>query len=188
LRIGIRHRQTKVGHFYWDLLVDQTRFKTPFRLIFGDETQSYDASLKNYYARTETSYDRAGFISEYATSHPWEDWAETFAHFLHIASTLDSAAVLPLSLDERSRQALNDPYRESDFNALLASWTPVSYMMNELNRSMGLGDAYPFDLTPAVRGKLHFVHMAIFSYRNRDRNMTFRRVRVAGSKAIENCA
>jgi hypothetical protein len=74
---------------------------------------------------------------------------------------------LPLSLEERSRQALNDPYLEGDFSALLALWKPVAYMMNELDRSMSLGDAYLFDLTPAVRAKLHFVHMAIYNYRNR---------------------
>ena len=80
-------------------------------------------------------------------------------------ATLDSAAALPLSLDERSRRTLEDPYTEADFEALLASWTPVAYSLNELNRSMGLNDAYPFQLTPAVRGKLHFVHMAILNFK-----------------------
>jgi hypothetical protein len=104
---------------------------------------------------------------------------------MHIVATLDSAAALPLSLDERSRQTLNDPYLESDFGALLASWAPVAYMMNELNRSMGLGDAYPFDLTPAVRGKLHFVHMAIFNHRNRARNMKPRRPGIAFERELQ---
>src|SRR5215472_11955840 len=162
-RTLLGHFRHEVGHFYWDLLVDQTNLKIPFRLIFGDETQSYDDLLKSYHARADRLYDRTSFISEYATAHPWEDWAETFAHFLHIVSTLDSAASLPLSIDQRSHRTLENPYMEKDFEALLASWIPVAYTMNELNRSLGLSDAYPFELPPAVRGKLHFAHMAILN-------------------------
>jgi hypothetical protein len=103
----------------------------------------------------------------YATSHPWEDWAETFAHFLHIISTLDSLAGLPLSLDARAQHTLNDPYLESDFGALLELWAPLALTINRLNRSLGLADAYPFDISPAVKGKLHLVHMSISAFRNR---------------------
>jgi hypothetical protein len=168
-RTLLGHFRHEVGHYYWDVLVNDTNLQKPFRLIFGDEQQSYEAMLQKYYARTDRSYDREGFISEYATSHPWEDWAETFAHFLHIVSTLDTASSLPLSLDERARRTLVDPFLEKDFEALLSSWTPVSYTMNELNRSMGLGDAYPFELSQAVRGKLHFVHMVILNFHARAR-------------------
>lgn len=164
-RTLLGHFRHEVGHFYWEVLVGQTSLKSAFQLIFGYESRSYEEALNAYHARTDRSYDRQAFISEYATSHPWEDWAETFAHFLHIVATLDSAAALPLSLDERSRQTLEDPYLEADFEALLTSWNPVAYSINELNRSMGLNDAYPFQLTPAVRGKLHFVHMAILNFR-----------------------
>lgn len=166
-RTLLGHFRHEVGHFYWNVLVNETRLQMPFRLIFGDERQNYDTLLQRYHSRTDRCYDRQAFISEYATSHPWEDWAETFAHFLHIVSTLDTAASLPLSLDERARRTLVDPYLEKDFEALLSSWAPVAYTMNELNRSMGLGDAYPFELTQAVRGKLHFVHMAILDFRGR---------------------
>ncbi len=164
-RTLLGHFRHEVGHFYWEVLVGQTSLKSAFQLIFGFESRSYEEALKAYHARTDRSYDRNAFISEYATSHPWEDWAETFAHFLHIVATLDSAAALPLSLDPRSRQTFENPYREADFEALLTSWSPVAYSINELNRSMGLNDAYPFQLTPAVRGKLHFVHMAILNFR-----------------------
>lgn len=165
-RTLLGHVRHEIGHFYWDLLVSGTVFEAPFRLIFGDETQDYQAALAGYYARPDRSYDRQGFISEYATSHPWEDWAETFAHFLHIVSTLDSVAGLPLALEERARQTLTDPYLESDFEALLALWTPLSRGINAINRSLGRGDAYPFDVPPAVKGKLHLVHMAISGFRD----------------------
>ncbi|MBV8697729.1 zinc-binding metallopeptidase family protein [Bradyrhizobium sp.] len=164
-RTLLGHFRHEVGHFYWDLLVDGTKLQRPFRLIFGDETADYKESIERYHARGDRPYDRTAFISEYATSHPWEDWAETFAHFLHIVSTLDSASSLPLSLDRRLHQTLDDPYMEGDFEALLASWSPVAYTINELNRSMGLSDAYPFELSAVARGKLHFVHMAVLNFR-----------------------
>ena len=168
-RTLLGHFRHEIGHFYWGLLADGTSFRAPFKLIFGDATQNYQAAINSYYGRTDRSYDRSGFISEYATSHPWEDWAETFAHFLHIVSTLDSLAGLPLALDERARQTLTDPYFESDFEALLALWTPLSRGINELNRSLGMSDAYPFDISPAVKGKLHLVHMAISAFRDQHR-------------------
>ncbi len=168
-RTLLGHFRHEIGHFYWDLLIDQTTLHGPFKLIFGDETQDYQAAINSYHGRSDRSYDRAGFISEYATSHPWEDWAETFAHFLHIVSTLDSLSGLPLSLEERARQTLKDPYLESDFEALLALWTPLARGINEINRSLGMGDAYPFDISAAVKGKLHLVHMSISAFRGQQR-------------------
>jgi hypothetical protein len=165
-RTLLGHFRHEVGHFYWEALVDQAQLISAFRLIFGDETIDYSDALDAYHRRADRGWNSEAFISEYATSHPWEDWAETFAHFLHIVSTLDTASSLPLSLDERARDTLQDPYLERDFDALLALWEAVSYSMNELNRSMGMSDAYPFHLTPAVRGKLHFVHLAILKARS----------------------
>jgi hypothetical protein len=165
-RTLLGHFRHEVGHFYWEALVDQSQLISPFRLIFGDESRDYGEMLAAYHSRADRSWNSDAFISEYATSHPWEDWAETFAHFLHIVSTLDTASSLPLSLDERSRNTLDDPYLERDFEALLSLWDAVSYSMNELNRSMGISDAYPFHLTQAVRGKLHFVHLAILKTRS----------------------
>ena len=165
-RTLLGHFRHEIGHFYWELLVEGTKLQAPFNLIFGDAAQDYQGALNRYYNRAENAYDRKSFISEYATSHPWEDWAETFAHFLHIVSTLDTLAGLPLALDDRTKQVLKDPYLESDFEALLASWKPVARSINELNRSLGLGDAYPFELAPAIIGRLHLVHMAIGRFRS----------------------
>lgn len=169
-RTLLGHFRHEIGHFYWNALVCEAGFRAPFRLVFGDETENYQAALADYYARQDRSCDPAGHISMYATSHPWEDWAKTFAHFLHILSTLDSLAGLPLSLDARGKHTLNDPYLESDFGALLELWAPLALTINRLNRSLGLADAYPFDISPAVEGKLHLVHMAITAFRNRQGN------------------
>ena len=166
-RTLLGHFRHEVGHFYWQLLVAETALLGPFKLIFGDHSRNYQIALEEYHGRVDRSFDRDVFISEYASCHPWEDWAETFAHFLHIVSALDSLAGLPLSLDSRSLQTLQDPYLESDFEALLASWKSLSYSINELNPSLGLGDAYPFHVSRAMTGKLHFVHMAIQNSRGR---------------------
>jgi hypothetical protein len=166
-RTLLGHFRHEIGHFYWELLVQGTKLQAPFNLIFGDAAQDYQEALKSYYLRTDRAFDHRSFISEYATSHPWEDWAETFAHFLHIVSTLDTLAGLPLALDNRAKSVLEDPYLENDFDALLASWKPVAHAINELNRSLGQTDAYPFELTPAIIGKLHLVHMAIEHFRHR---------------------
>jgi len=167
-RTLLGHLRHEVGHFYWDLLVAQTTWNTSFRVVFGDENVDYQTAIAAYHNRTDRSFDETEFISEYATSHPWEDWAETFAHFLHIVSTLDTAASLPLLLNDRVRQTLQDPYVEGDFDALLSSWTPLVESLNELNRSVGQSDAYPFGLSETAKGKLHFVHMAIVFYRAKD--------------------
>ena len=112
-RTLLGHFRHEVGHFYWEMLVQGTKLQAPFDLIFGDASQDYQEALKSYYDRTDRAFDRRGFISEYATSHPWEDWAETFAHLLHIAATLDTLAGLPLELDDRSKRVLQDPYLET---------------------------------------------------------------------------
>jgi hypothetical protein len=164
-RTLLGHFRHEIGHFYWDFLIEGTKLKAPFNLIFGDAALDYQEALRNYYRRVQRTFDRKTYISEYATSHPWEDWAETFAHFLHIVSTLDTLAALPLALDDRTKQVLKNPYLESDFEALLTSWKPVSRSINELNRSLGLDSAYPFELGPAILGKLHLVHMAIGHFR-----------------------
>ena len=162
-RTLLGHFRHEVGHFYWDLLVEQTRLKTPFRLIFGDERQSYDASLQNYHARTERSYDRAGFISEYATSHPWEDWAETWAHYLHMVDTLETAASFRLSINESvpTKPGLITYRADMDFDTMLAEWTPLTCALNTINRSMGLSDLYPFIIPAPVTEKLKFIHRVI---------------------------
>lgn len=165
-RTLLGHFRHEAAHFYWSVLIDEAHWLPQFRLLFGDERENYREALTNYYARPRRSFECSEFISEYASSHPWEDWAETFAHFLHIVATLDTAASLSLFLEGRKQPTMEDPYLERDFDALLAAWSPVAEGLNELNRSIGHGDAYPFDLSAAVKGKLHLVHMAILHQRD----------------------
>jgi hypothetical protein len=160
-RTLLGHFRHEVGHYYWDRLVRNGPQLAAFRAVFGDETQDYGASLRRYYDMGPRPDWRDHYVSAYASSHPWEDWAESFAHFLHIVATLDTAAVLPLAVASRIWKTLDDPYAESDFGALIDAWLPLAESINELNRSMGVIDAYPFVLSPEVIGKLHAVQMIV---------------------------
>jgi hypothetical protein len=160
-RTLLGHFRHEVGHHYWNVLIANTPELLAFRALFGNEEEDYGAALQRHYQNGPRSNWGEHYVSAYASSHPWEDWAECFAHFLHIVSTLDTAAVLPLAVGARIWQTLEDPYKEEDFSALIDAWLPLAETLNELNRSMGATDAYPFVLTPAVIGKLHFVHMIV---------------------------
>jgi hypothetical protein len=160
-RTLVGHFRHEIGHHYWDILLRNSTDIGAFRALFGDEREDYAEALQRHYNNGPPQGWRNHFISAYATSHPWEDWAECFAHFIHIVATLDTAADLPLGLGKLSGRALQDPYREDDFDALVKAWVPLTEAVNEINRSMGVSDIYPFVLTPPVIGKLHFVHMIV---------------------------
>ena len=105
------------------------------------------------------------YVSAYATTHPWEDWAETWAHYLHIVDTVDTAAACGFKLDPKSDNepslAEIEPVENTSFDKLMNQWFPLMYALNSLNRSLGLADAYPFTLSPKVVAKLRFVHKVI---------------------------
>ncbi len=137
-----------------------------YRTLFGDERKDYGEALKAYYAKGAPGDWNQRFISQYATSHPWEDWAETWAHYLHMMDTLETAwsfgiQVDPVELDDdqgiKARVA-REPYDQGDFKRLIKSWLPLCFAVNSLNRSMGHPDFYPFVLSPVVIEKLRFIH------------------------------
>ena len=138
------------------------------RGLFGDERQGYAPALQMHYANGAVPDWQERFVTAYASAHPWEDWAETWAHYLHMTDTLETAAACGVSLKPRRSDEpslKNVPASagtpESSFDRLIDSWYPLTYMLNNLNRGMGLADAYPFVLsTPAVE-KLRAVHEII---------------------------
>ncbi len=167
-RTPLGHFRHEVGHHYWDLLVRQTSFLEPFRALFGDERADYAQALRDHYNRTPLPGWQEYFVSAYATSHPWEDFAETWAHYLHIVDTLEMAASFGISIHPKlSRDpALQtdisfDPYVETDMTAIMDAWLPLAFAVNSLNRSMGQPDLYPFILSPKVIEKLGFIHQLI---------------------------
>ena len=66
--------------------------------LFGDERPDYDEALRRHYAEGAPPDWQARHISAYAATHPWEDWAETFAHYLHITDTLEMVHALNFPL------------------------------------------------------------------------------------------
>jgi hypothetical protein len=141
------------------------------RQLFGDERLPYRASLDAHYAQGPPLGWPDGHVSAYATAHPWEDWAETFAHYLHIRDTLQTAAAFgitvsaPHVLGSAEQVALVpapvDVDDAGDIRAIIEAWLPLTYALNAVNRSMGRDDLYPFVLAPAVIDKLGFVHALV---------------------------
>ncbi|ATB27768.1 zinc-binding metallopeptidase family protein [Melittangium boletus] len=168
-RTLLGHFRHEVGHYYWERLVQGGPWMETFRELFGDERQDYGASLTTHYAEGPPKDWRQRFVSGYASAHPWEDFAETWAHYLHIVDTLETAHAFGLRVQPRGARdsALTmeievDPYQQPDFDGLLKAWLPLTYAVNSLNQSMGQPDLYPFVLAPAVMGKLRFVHALLF--------------------------
>ncbi len=167
-RTLLGHFRHESGHYYWDRLVRGSRWLTRFRELFGDEQASYPDALARHYDQGPPPDWPARFVSAYASAHPWEDWAESWAHYLHMVDTLETAWQLGLWLSPRVPEgdaaavAENfDPTATGDFRELVAHWLPLTTALNCLNQSMGQGDAYPFVLAAPAVDKLELVHSVI---------------------------
>lgn len=163
-RTVLGHLRHEVGHYYWDVLVDRTGRHESFRALFGDETESYQGALDRHYAEGAPDGWHAQWVSAYATMHPWEDWAETFAHYLHIRDTLTTAAAFGMSLSGpdvgtgNGAMEATDDADDASFWAVARDWAVLATALNAVNRSMGHADLYPFALTPPVVKKLSYLH------------------------------
>lgn len=164
-RTLLGHFRHEVGHYYWDILVrDNPAALEACRALFGDERADYADSLQRHYETGAPEGWENRFVSAYATMHPWEDWAETWAHYLHMVDTLETAAALGLRVDagkDLAAHVQSDPYRSRDAGELIGTWVPLTLALNSLNRSMGQADLYPFSLPPDVQKKLSFVHSLV---------------------------
>lgn len=165
-RTLLGHFRHESGHYYWDVLIRDSPLIKKYRQLFGDERQDYAAALAAYYEKGAPADWDQHFVSPYATAHPWEDWAETWAHYLHMMDTLETAwsfgiRIDPVELDKTAgirASILQEPYEITDFNGIIQRWLPLCFAVNSLNRSMGHPDFYPFVLSPAVIEKLRFIH------------------------------
>ena len=165
-RTLLGHFRHEVGHYYWDRLVRDGGKLDACRAVFGDDSLSYEDALARHYRDGAPADWQTGFISAYATTHPWEDFAETWAHYLHIVDSLETASafgmkIAPSIADSNATlmsEIAFDPYRAPDAQRLLDDWLPLTYAVNSLNRSMGNFDLYPFVVAPPVVTKLQFIH------------------------------
>jgi hypothetical protein len=167
-RTLLGHFRHEVGHHYWDLLVRDGGKLDACRALFGDDSQDYQAALDRHYAEGPPANWQEHFVSAYATTHPWEDFAETWAHYLHIVDTLEMASSFGMKvkpkLDDSGAQTAEidfDPYTSNDLQQIIGAWLPFVFATNSVNRAMGQGDLYPFIIAPAVVQKLDFVHKLV---------------------------
>jgi hypothetical protein len=165
-RTVLGHLRHEIGHFYWDRMMAEGPRLEAFRALFGDERQSYEDAITRHYEQGPPADWSERCISAYASMHPWEDWAETWAHYLHMVDTLETAKSHGLTVrtpaaDKPGERIATDRLAFFDFEALTTGWNAVTLALNSLNRSMGMKDAYPFVLSAPVLEKLRFVHELI---------------------------
>jgi len=167
-RTLLGHFRHESGHYYWDLLINETGYTDAFREKFGDERLNYDQALRTYYEQGPPLSWQDQWISAYASAHAWEDWAETWAHYLHMVDTLETAHDFgfrihgyDISAPDASTQMGNGYFAPVIFNDLFEDWCRLSVALNALNRSMGMDDAYPFVISNQALDKLRFVHQVV---------------------------
>ncbi len=171
-RTLLGHFRHEVGHYYWDRLVQGSAWLDGFRSLFGDERADYAAALRWHHEQGPPRDWADHHISSYAASHPWEDWAETWAHYLHMVDSVDTAA--SFGIDPRDVEVSVNPFGADalwqaddpgapSFLRFVNSWLALTTALNELSRSMGQADFYPFVMPRPVVAKLHFIHRLIGS-------------------------
>ncbi len=170
-RTLLGHLRHEVGHYYWDRLVGGTAWLDGFRELFGDEREDYGKALQQHYQQGPPPNWGEKYVSAYASSHPWEDWAETWAHYLHMSETLDTASSFNLDIESVEMpfegfkaETLLQP--DDEFLHFINSWVRFTAVLNELSLSMGLRDFYPFVLSRSSVAKLHFVHTVVEAQRS----------------------
>jgi hypothetical protein len=149
-RTVIGHLRHEIGHHYWSVLVRDRGCETSFRRLFGDERVDYRTAVEAYYVGNRPAWDPTVHVTAYAASHPLEDWAETFAHYLHVVDGLDTAIAYGLAPAELGA----DP----DVAEILDVWRPVNVAITAVAAAVGMPPIYPFDPTGVVVDKLAFVH------------------------------
>ncbi len=146
-RTLVGHFRHELGHYYWDLLVRDFRVEESRRL-FGDERNpTYADSQKRYYQQGPAKNWQQSYVSGYASMHPWEDFAETFQAYLDMATILSTTEHFGL---------VTTSYE--NFDSMLAAYSRVGIIANELNRDMGLLDLVPQIFNDFVVEKLRFIH------------------------------
>jgi hypothetical protein len=175
-RTLVGHFRHEIGHYFWDRLVRDGERLAAFRDMFGDERADYNAALQNYYANGPAAFWAENFVSAYASAHPWEDFAETWAHYLHIVDTLEMGSAFGLHIHPGIEQSAShnvdldlDPHQNIGIQRLVAAWLPLAFAVNSINRCMGQPDLYPFVLSPGIVAKLGFIDELVHDARRRAR-------------------
>lgn len=158
-RTLLGHFRHEIGHYYYFRLLERSPGKARFTELFGDPDLDYQGALERHYREGAPPDWEGRYVSSYATMHPAEDWAETFAHYLHIRGTLDTAAAYGLAPANATYQ--RRVLGPSGFDAIIEMWLPLAWSLNMVNRTMGKPDLYPFVLPVSVLEKMRFIHTVV---------------------------
>jgi hypothetical protein len=169
-RTVIGHLRHEVGHYFWNRLVGRSDHLASFRRVFGDERIDYRDAVETYYSGGGTTWDPDRHVTAYAASHPLEDWAETFAHYLHIVDAADTAIAHQLVPLEGVGIAGIETLATGDFDDILDVWRPINVAVNAIAESVGGPAVYPFDPSGALVDKLGFVHHRVAAQSHRERS------------------
>lgn len=152
-RTLLGHFRHESGHFYFNVVVSN-ELRDEARGLFGNELAPYDAALQDYYQNGPEPGWEERFISGYASAHPAEDWAECWAHYLHICAVLEAANTTELKAG-------------TDVQNWQTEFIDLVIAVNEVLRSLGLPDAYPFVVTSTIADKIEFVRKAVSRFSDR---------------------
>ena len=172
-RTLLGHFRHEIAHYYWSRLIENSNRLQEFRDLFGDEQQDYAAALQKHYADGPPADWPSHFVTAYASAHPWEDFAETWAHYFHMVDTLETAHAFGLSVRPKVSRGssfatkIDFDSHHAEMDRIIEAWLPLTFAVNSINRSMGLPDLYPFVLAPTVIAKLTYVHDRVRAQRDR---------------------
>jgi hypothetical protein len=160
-RTILGHFRHEVGHYYFSRLIEDTDEVENFRKVFGDERVSYEQAKSQHYGEGGSGWT-TDYVSAYATMHPWEDFAETFAHLMHIVDALATLDGFGMRMTKWHWQEDEpgvdfDPYR-AETSQLVQQWGPFAFAENAVNRSMGQPDLYPFQLSQTIVNKIDYIN------------------------------
>lgn len=175
-RTLLGHFRHESAHYFWQRQLSELKWDDPLRVAFrerfGDEWRDYAASLTAYYERGAPAGWEQDYITAYASSHPWEDWAETWAHYLQIVDGLGTCeglgidvkhlalplVILPVEAGFLPTVLVSTVEEEGEFLAWLQRWMCMSTVLNEISLSLGEPALYPFVISVRVAQKLRLAH------------------------------
>ena len=173
-RTLIGHFRHELGHYFWDRFFrhcsERDARLVEFRALFGDERADYQSALNRHYVEGAPGNWADTFITAYASVHPWEDWAETWAQYLHIVDAVETARAfgwnaeavpIPFTPFQAPDLGIEASKENASFLHTLNSWMKTSPALNEIAASLGYRNLYPFVLNAATVRKIHFVHTMI---------------------------
>jgi hypothetical protein len=158
-RSVLGHLRHEIGHYFWPVLVTAPHALAAFRELFGDERAPYAAALDAHYSHPGTEWDSERYVTAYASAHPFEDWAETFAAYLQLLELTDTAGFHGLVDDPHDQH--QGEASTVDFDRAAAAWARLCPILDEMRAATGDNTTFPAAPTRHTMDKLTFVHRTV---------------------------